>query len=494
MLYPSLLRNQWRQALRAFRFRSRWLSVLVVAALGAYVVFVLTVSGFVFREMLGQFKPGAEPVAFLNAHLLTVFLFLFTLRFFLQRSPQVSLQPYLHLPIPRRRLVRFFATATLASLHNVLPLLFFVPYWARHLAGGAYGTMGPWLWLGGVVGLVVLSNGLNLLARALLTGGVAQVAGLVVFVAALVLADVALGLDLAATLSTPLFGGLLAGNPLPLVAIVAALVAVGVATNRLLLRRLYPAAGGHAGDVVAWTPAFVPGRGPVYNLVLLELKLMWRHKRPRTYAVMAGIFGTVYVAVLLAGTGTDSLFVTTFVGVFASGIFALNYGQLMFSWESAYFDGHLARALDLRDLVRAKLFVLQASCLVFWALAFPIFLWLAPGLLAHHAAFLVYNAGVTSVLMLALGISNQKPVDLGRGGSFLNYEGFSIIHWLWFIPTVVPPLLVLYATAGYGRLGLWLLAGAGAAALLATGPITIAFAHLLGRRRYAMAAGFRDAA
>lgn len=493
MLYPSLFRNQWRQSVRALRFGSRRLTLLVLGVIVLYVVFVLTVSGYAFRQMLGQFDPTLEPVPFLNAHLLSLFLFLFTLRFFLQRAPQVSLQPYLHLPIARVRLVRFFSVATLASLHNVLPLLFFVPFWAHYLVGGGYGTVGPWLWLAFVVGLLLLSNGVNLLARALLTGGAAQVAGLATVVAAVFILDLVVGFDFASRVSEPLFYGLLAGDARALIGLGVALAVVAVGTNRLLLHRLYPPTGHHAGDTLAWTPAFSPERGPVYNLMLLELKLLWRHRRPRTYAAMAAVFGTVYVALLLAGPAGYGIGVTTLVGVFASGMFALNYGQLMFSWESAYFDGHLARALGLRDLVRAKLLILQASCVVFWAFSLPIFLWLAPELLLHHAAFGLYNAGITSALMLALGISNQKPVDLSRGGSFLNYEGFSVVHWVWFIPTVAPPLLVLYLTAGRGPLGVGLLGALGALALLATGPVTSLYAHLLSRRRYAMAAGFRDA-
>ena len=34
--------------------------------------------------------------------------------------------------------------------------------------------------------------------------------------------------------------------------------------------------------------------------------------------------------------------VSAVIGIFASGTFALNYGQLMFSWESTYFDGFLS--------------------------------------------------------------------------------------------------------------------------------------------------------
>ena len=59
---------------------------------------------------------------------------LFMLRFLFQKTPRMQLRPYLHLPVDQRHLVAFFEAGTVLSVHNLFPLLFAVPYAARHLA------------------------------------------------------------------------------------------------------------------------------------------------------------------------------------------------------------------------------------------------------------------------------------------------------------------------------------------------------------------------
>src|SRR5690606_35738654 len=104
MLYASLLQHRRKRILRTVRSTYRWIAAVALGLLGAYVAFVLAAAGFVFPEILQNVYPGADPAAFVNAHLLTVFAGLFLVRFFLQHTPGMPLTPYLHLPIPVAKL------------------------------------------------------------------------------------------------------------------------------------------------------------------------------------------------------------------------------------------------------------------------------------------------------------------------------------------------------------------------------------------------------
>src|SRR5690606_7770707 len=211
-------------------------------------------------------------------------------------------------------------------------------------------------------------------------------------------------------------------------------------------------------------------RSQVANLMLLELQLIWRNKRPRTYLIFAIFFGTVYVALLLIDPRvSQNILLGALAGGFASGIFAVNHAQLMFAWESRYFDGVLPRCINARRLVLSKLLTLQASCVVFFVISLPIFLTLAPDLVPLHASFLLYNAGITSVLMVTLAVHNRKRISIVKAGGFFNYEGFNLRHWLWFIPMALPPILWLFFMREQPHLGLLVLASAGAVGLLLTG-------------------------
>ena len=238
----------------------------------------------------------------------------------------------------------------------------------------------------------------------------------------------------------------------------------------------------------------MPARyGMAGQLLHLELLLMWRNRRPRHYLILSLMFSTMYLVVMMAteraygGVMFDGL-----IGLFASGGLALNYGQLMFSWDSRHFDGILARNISLKQVVQAKLLLLQLSCLVLFLISLPLFLWFKPELLVVHFAFLLYNAGITTILVMELASRNVNPVDIAQSGSFFNYEGFSAKHWLWFIPTALPPTLFMLAVKDHLITGLIVLSSIGFISLLVTDMWTGYFAKALTRRKYSMAEGFRN--
>lgn len=490
MSYVHLLQHRRKRLTRSIRSKYRWIAVLGLGLAGVYVAFVLGAAGFVLTEMLRQMHIEAEPVAYVNAHLLGATVVLFLVRFFLQKSPGMRMQAYLPLPIPTGRLVGSFQLDALLSLHNLFPFFFLVPFWVRHflMAGRAEAGV-PWL-LGAAL-LVVISHFGVVLVRAQMGGTSRGFVIGVATVAALSLLDQIAGTTLVNQVSSTLFDGMANGRwSVPLVLVAVAGFLFGLSTD--VLRRRLRANDVPEGGLASRLMPFVPERGPVWNLMLLELKLMWRNKRPRVFLSSTVILGALYVGIMLfhADRFTDP-FSRAVIGVFASGMFVLNYGQLMFSWESSYFDGFLARSHRPHDLVRAKLLVLQCSAVVFFLLSLPLFIILAPQLLPFHVAFLFYNAGITSVLVILLAISNQKRVDLGRSGVLLNYEGFSLAHFLWFVPTLIPPALLLYGTVAMPKLGLLLIGGMGLAGLAGCRWWYRVFAHQLVRRKYVMASGFR---
>lgn len=492
MLYSTLLRNQWKQTTRTYASRYRWLAILVLVVIGIYVAVLLVTSGFFFWELTRAVGVVEDPVALLNAYGLSAFLALFMARFFFQRPPQVRIQPYLHLPIPRSRLVRYFQFASLASIHNLYPLLFFLPFWYRYVLYGVYSPAGALTWLSGVFLLLAAAHFANNLLRTIVSGslrGALLVAGLL---GAVLLLDHFLGTLVLHRASAGLFSALLAGNAGLLVLLALLTVLITTYSTWLLKQRLLWKGGDAGARDTDWRTPFRPAWGQVLNLILLELTLIRRNRRPKTYLLLSLFFGTVYTALFLFDPGAESSsLMAAFIGVFASGMFAMNYGQLMFAWESSYFDGFLVRDVHPRSMVLAKLILLQGSCGVFFFLTLPLFYGLAPGMIVLHFTFLLYNAGVTCMLMMALAVANQKRVDLQKGGGFFNYEGFSVVHWLWFVPTILPPTLVLFLFQDDRRTALLLIGGLGLLSAGLTRLWSAFFARLLMRRKHTMAAGFR---
>ncbi len=492
-VYRQLLVHHWKSFSRSLSRKHRWLTVLAGGLVMLYVTSVLVSVGIFFSEIFRGMTAAFNPVVFLNQHLLEVLLGLFSLRFFLQQGPRMKIRPYLHLPIPRRHLVRFYQLFSLVSFHNFIPYLFILPFWVRYLVVGGYGTRGSLTWLLGITLLMMLSHfTVNLLRTIMSRNSLHFLLAISVLATGLVL-DQVVQTRFVNLVSVALFGELAAGNLFFLLLLAACTVSVFFYSSAVLLQNLrVPPPDGSRPRVMRRPIFFGSHRGQVINLILLELRMIWRNKRPKHYFLLSVVFAIAYISLMLADAGGfRNEAINAVIGLFASGTFALNYGQLMFAWESIYFDGYLARAIRPEEIVLAKLMILQGSCLLFFLISLPLFIWLNPDLLLLHVAFLFYNAGVTSVLIMALAVRNQHRVDIAKSGSFFNYEGFSLSHWLWIIPTVLPPAVILYSLQSIRWTALLFIGGMGVASLVFSRKWSEHFTQKLLQRKYVMAMGFR---
>ncbi len=488
--YGLLLRNQWRVYVRELRARQHLFVWIFLGIMSLCLGFILVTTGWFFDRFSILIQPGVEPAALINRFLLPVFLGLFGLRFLFQRTPARYLRPYLHLPVARSHLIRFFQATSLLSLHNIGPLVFLLPFWSRHVLG-VYPLPGALAWLTGIVMLLVAANFANLVCRTLLARHERSFLFFLALLTALVYVDDLAGTRYVQTYSAHLFDTLLQTQISTLLLVLLLPVWTTLASGHLLLKQLRRAEEIPASTRRWSLPRFLR-RGAYSPLVLLELRLIVRNRRPRHYLLISLLFSTLYLIFLLASPFTrGEVILGGVIGLFASGGFVLNYGQLMFSWESSFFDGLLVRPLAPRRTITAKMLLLQGSCLVLFLLSAPLFLWLKPALVPLHVAFLFYNAGITTVLVLFLALRNRQYVDVSRSGAFFNYEGFSAAHWLWFFPTAVPPSVLLLVMRDAPATGLLWLGGAGLVSLLATPLWITLFTHLFARRRRGMAEGFR---
>lgn len=464
---------------------------IIMGVMLAYSAFILLTLGFFFDRFSVTLWPDAPPVDIVNRSLLAAFISLFFIRFLFQKTPRMKIVPYLHLPVARSRLVTFFQAASLLSIHNFYPLLFFIPFWIRFVvAEGDVG--GHFMWIGSIFLLILASHFANLLLRGILR----QRAGLFYIWMSLFIAtafiDEAAGIGLQQRISTFLFSRILSGEPTGLMLLLAFTMFAIAASTISLTRSLRDPDGGHAASPARARSFDVPEEwGLLGQLVRIELLLMWRNRRPRHYLFVSLLFSTLYLVFMLSsGQAFGGVAFSALLGLFASGGFALNYGQLMFGWDSTHYPAMVSRNISFPVMVRAKVIVLQLSCLILFLMSLPLFIWLRPDLVALHFAFLFYNAGITTILVMELATRNMQRVDIGRSGGFFNYEGFSARHWLWFIPTALPPVLFLQVLHGSPRLGLTLLATIGLVGVLFTSLWTRYFAGGLKSRKHAMLEGF----
>ena len=139
----------------------------VLGAMALYSSFTLFVLGFYFHRFSEQLFPDVAPLDVVNRYALATFVSLFFIRFLFQKTPRMKITPYLHLPVERKHLVAFFQATSLLSIHNVYPMLFFVPFWFTYVRGTS--SIGSEvLWLVAIGGVLATSHFGNLFLRGVL--------------------------------------------------------------------------------------------------------------------------------------------------------------------------------------------------------------------------------------------------------------------------------------------------------------------------------------
>ncbi len=356
--------------------------------------------------------------------------------------------------------------------------------------GRAVRAWGTAAWLAGFASLILFTHYANSLLRLMIVQDARRFMLFVGGVLALVALDALLGGRALSALSFSAFTALLNGEALALAGLLAAALFAYAASARRLHRSLRADAGADAPLFRSRRLAgFSSARGVTANLILLDMRLILRNKRPRSVIGMAALFGVAYPPVLLYGYADGSLAGVALIGFFALILAPSSYGQYLFSWDSQHFDGLLARVRDARALIRARLLLLYLFPVATFAVLVPFFAVLVPWAVPALLCVLVYALGVAATAILFVALYNRKPIRLERGGAF-NYEGLSVQQFLVNIPVFVPPALLFLALDP--RAALLITGGLGLSGIILFPVWTLLFGRLLSRRRHAMAASFRS--
>ncbi len=181
-----------------------------------------------------------------------------------------------------------------------------------------------------------------------------------------------------------------------------------------------------------------------------------------------------------------------FGAIFMTGISIIIYGQFIYAWQSAHFDGLLVNKINFKDYIKAKFLLFTIACSVITVLA-SFYGFLSPKLLLLHLAAYLYNIGFGTVIVLYMGTSNYKRLDINKSASF-NYQGTGATQWLLAFPYTLTPILIYlpFGILGLPYWGLITVALFGLIMLLMRGFWVNFLTKRLESQRYKMAEGYRE--
>jgi hypothetical protein len=427
-IFLILLSHQWKSF---WRSRGAGKSVGLQIFIGFILLYLLAnaiVLGFSLSIIIKQQFPGQDAIKIFCGFILYYFSFDIIMRFMLQDLPTLAVQPYLLQNIKRKTLVGFLNVRSLFTLFNLLPLVLFVPFAATNIAAH-FGSAKAMIF---ILSIVVLSVGNHFLVLFIKRKTVINswwMVGFFVLTIAFIAADY-FNIFSIRKLSTIVFLFLLQNPWLVLFALLWA--AFSFYNNYLLLKKsLYledDAKSPKANRIsnYSWLQRF----GIIGDLVTIDIKMMLRNKRPR-YILMVSAFFILYGFIMYKPQAIDkNEFGLILMGaIFITGIFIVNYGQFLFAWQSAHFDGMMTTDISIKEYIKSKILLMIGICTITFlvSLCYGFISW---KIIPVEIAAYLFNIGIHTILVCLIATRNYKGLDISKKAAF-NYQGINASQWIY---------------------------------------------------------------
>ncbi|WP_243473368.1 DUF5687 family protein [Winogradskyella sp. MH6] len=444
-MIKHFLNLEWKQYFRSSYWQKSMALNILLVFFALYFIVMFLGLGFGLLFILKKTYPDQDPFVIANGLLFYWLMVDLMMRFFLQKLPVMSVKPLLTLPIKRSTIVHFVLGKSALSFFNFLPLFAIIPFSIMLIKEG-YETSQILPWMFALIIVVLIINFLNFIIEALSSKTDLP------FLPILATVGVLSGLEYFNIVSmTSLVGNAFMGisnNPV-LIVIPIVILAITYAFNFKILREKLFLDSGLKSKVtevkaadLSWTNRF----GDIAPFMQLDLKLIWRNKRTKSSAFLM-LIGLLYgLFFYTQPIYRDSLYASSIVGIFSTGIFLISFGQFIPAWDSGYYKMLMSQNIKYEQYLRSKFVLMMLSVVIMFVLGIP-YIYFGWKILVVHFAAAVYNIGVNSHIMLFGGSFNRKKIDLNQRAAF-NYQGTGAVQWIIGLPIMLIPL-VIFSVANY---------------------------------------------
>ena len=443
MTLKHFINLEWKQYFRSSYWqKSMALNVLLVFVALYFIVMFLAL-GIALYPILKETFPEQDPLNIVNNYLFYWFIADVLMRFFFQKLPVMSVKPLLTLPIKRSKVVHYVLGKSGFSFFNVLPLFAAIPFGVMLIANG-YPLVSVVFWVLTIFVITLIINFLNFIIESLSSETELSYLPIIAFAGGLFAINyfnLISFTDLVSNAVSSIYE-----TPLFIAIPILVLIGLYLINFSKLKKQLYldSSLKTKTQEVKAsnleWTRKF----GDAAPFMQLDLKLIWRNKRPRS-SVFILIVGLLYGLFFYPNpVYQDMPWMFAFVGIFVTGIFLINFGQFIPAWDSGYYKMLMSQNIKYKQYLKSKYTLMAVSVVILFILSIPYVYFGWKILLAHFAAA-VYNIGINTHVMLLGGSFNRKKIDLNQRAAF-NYQGTGAVQWLIGIPLMALPLAIFGAS------------------------------------------------
>lgn len=438
-MYAKLLLLEWKSFFRSATLGKEIAIKILIGFFALYGLVSMLLLGFGLHYLILELNPDSEPIYFLNQYILIWFVMELIVRYMMQKIPIVQIKPFLNQNIKRETLVNFILTKSAFSFFNWFTPIMIIPFAIVSLFETDFAWYQIAGWTFSILCLVLIANFLNIyIDKKILDskklfivffGGIAILYGLEYFEQFSITQFVG-----------NIFDSLLVHPYLSLIFLVILFVLIKL-NQKNLIQNFYLDAylktqsQSFDDTDLSWTNRF----GKIAPFMQLDMKLIWRNKRPKTTVYMS-IFFALYGLFFYTQDMYDAGPMWVFVGLFMTGIFMINFGQFVPAWDSSYYQMMMTQNIPMRLYLNSKASLMNFSILVMTILTLP-YAFLDLKILPLNIACALYNLGINVPILLYAGSFNKKRIDLDKS-QFSNYQGTGITQWLIIFPLIGIPTVI----------------------------------------------------
>jgi hypothetical protein len=458
MLFQQLSLHHFKEF-----FRNRqWGENLFLKILSLFGFLILAIEfvalGWFGGLAIKELRPNENVIDVYSGWLLFYFFIEFMFRFFTQNLPLLKIQPYLHLNIPKKTLVHFLLTKSILSYFNLFYLLIAIPFGIKNLLlEGQVLAFINWILVS--ILAVLTFNFLALLLKRTL--GVHSISTIV----AILISGLLLATYLFQWVDVKSVSGLIFNSGIASTLLFSSLLAIVYSFNfRLQIAHTYIIEESKSEQSLGFIEKIIGlfKTNSIENeLITADLKLILRNKRSRGLLALPIVFFALgfFIPENLHSTVNNKMqFIIT-----SLFLLQINFGQVLPSWESTYFDRLMSINISFKTYLRAKYYLLVILALLgLIPLVFTLFI--SPNVFVGGLCVVVYCVGVNSIAFIGVSNNNARRMEINESAWFKGSSGGGFTFYK-FLISLFP--LIIYMPFIFFK---WYMAGA----------YTLAFFGLLG--------------
>ncbi|MEP5338965.1 MAG: DUF5687 family protein [Algibacter sp.] len=431
---------EWKSFFRSASFGKSVGVKILMGFFGLSFMTMFLFFGFFMDEILEKLYPNLDPFVTFNGFIFFWVLGDLLVRFFFQKLPVMSVKPLLILPVKRSSIVNFVLGKSTLSFINFLPLFVIIPFGIKLITNGNTSISTILIWTLTLVLLTLINNFVNFIIESFSAESELS------FLPIIVLASSLYGLNHfnIINFSEVLSKGVMAisENPVLVLIPLALLILLYCVNFKILRKKLFLDSSLKTKEQevntsnLEWTKSF----GDIAPFMKLDLKLIWRNKRTKSTVWML-VLGLCYGLFFYPNPEyIDKPWFYIFIGIFTSGMFLMNFGQFIPSWDSSYYKLLMSQNIKYEKYLNSKFMLMSISVVIMFVLSIP-YVYFGWKILLAHLAAAIYNIGVNTHVIMYGGAFNRKKINLDKKAAF-NYQGTGAVQWLIGIPIMIVPALI----------------------------------------------------